>query len=126
MIALLRFLHACADSRHRRGAWRSRGSFSPQSRAVLSWDESEEGVADIGASALLLGADRRVLSDGHLVFSNQTTSPEGAVRHLGRGSTGIGAEERVSVGLDEVPDEAAFVVLAASEDEPETNPYTST
>ncbi len=55
-----------------------------------------------------------MLSDGRFVFYNQTTSPEGAARHLGRGSTETGGEERVSVDLDEVPDEAAFVVLAAS------------
>ncbi|WP_432536353.1 TerD family protein [Kineococcus arenarius] len=100
-----------------RGANRALPAQVRRLRAVLSWDESEEGVADIDASALLLGTDRRVLSDGHFVFYNQTTSPEGAVRHLGRTSTETGAEERVSVDLDEVPDDAAFVVLTASVNE---------
>ncbi|WP_432489380.1 TerD family protein [Kineococcus sp. SYSU DK018] len=97
-----------------RGANRALPPQARRLRAVLSWDESEDGVADIDASTLLLSADRRVLSNEHFVFYNQTASPDGAVRHLGRTSTEGGAAERVSIDLDEVGDDASFVVLAAS------------
>ncbi|MCI2238009.1 TerD family protein [Kineococcus sp. TRM81007] len=97
-----------------RGANRALPPQARRLRAVLSWDESEDGVADIDASALLLSADRRVLSDEHFVFYNQTASPDGAVRHLGRTSTEGGAAECVGIDLDEVGDDASFVVLVAS------------
>ncbi|NEC09408.1 VWA domain-containing protein [Streptomyces sp. SID7909] len=52
-------------------------------RAVLSWTAGP-GVPDVDASALVLGADGRVRSDGDLVFYNQPRHASGAVRHLGK------------------------------------------
>ncbi|MFE7577239.1 VWA domain-containing protein [Streptomyces sp. NPDC057521] len=52
-------------------------------RAVLSWTAGP-GVPDVDASALVLGADGRVRSDGDFVFYNQPRHASGAVRHLGK------------------------------------------
>ncbi|MFD4438471.1 TerD family protein [Nocardia sp. NPDC058519] len=42
---------------------------------------------EVDASALLLGADRRVGSDADFVFCNQTESPDGSVCLLGTRAT---------------------------------------
>ncbi|MEV2249429.1 TerD family protein [Streptomyces sp. NPDC050147] len=61
-------------------------------RAVLRWTPGQ-GVPDVDASALLLGADGRVRSDEDFVFYNQPRHPSGKVWRLGK--------KRVSQGLSE-------------------------
>lgn len=61
-------------------------------RAVLRWTPGQ-GVPDVDASALLLGADGRVRSDEDFVFYNQPRHPSGKVWRLGK--------KRVSQGLAE-------------------------
>ncbi|MEV6752304.1 TerD family protein [Streptomyces sp. NPDC051214] len=61
-------------------------------RAVLRWTPGQ-GVPDVDASALLLGADGRVRSDEDFVFYNQPRHPSGTVWRLGK--------KRVSQGLSE-------------------------
>ncbi len=69
----------------------------------LGWDVGAEGVAfDLDAAALVCGPDNRVLSDGHFVFYNNLSTPDGSVRHLGDNTTGAGDgdDERITVDLD--------------------------
>ena len=56
----------------------------------LGWDaRSTDGAAfDLDASVFLVGDSGKVLSDGHFVFYNQKTSPDGAVVHAGDNLTG--------------------------------------
>ncbi|MFC8126484.1 TerD family protein [Streptomyces sp. NPDC057302] len=61
-------------------------------RAVLRWTPGQ-GVPDVDASALLLGADGRVRSDEDFVFYNQPRHPSGKVWRLGK--------KRVTQGLAE-------------------------
>lgn len=61
-------------------------------RAVLRWTPGQ-GVPDVDASALLLGADGRVRSDEDFVFYNQPRHPSGKVWRLGK--------KRVTQGLSE-------------------------
>lgn len=61
-------------------------------RAVVRWTPGQ-GVPDVDASALLLGADGRVRSDEDFVFYNQPRHPSGKVWRLGK--------KRVSQGLSE-------------------------
>lgn len=51
----------------------------------LGWDvRSTAGTdVDLDASALLVGRGGAVLSDAHLVFFNDLSSPDGAVEHTG-------------------------------------------
>ncbi|MEU2023620.1 VWA domain-containing protein [Streptomyces sp. NPDC016469] len=69
-------------------------------RAVLSWTAGP-GVPDVDASALVLGADGRVRSDGDFVFYNQPRHASGTVRHLGKGAGSDALEaDLAAVGID--------------------------
>ncbi|WP_067702557.1 TerD family protein [Nocardia jejuensis] len=78
---------------------------------VIGWTESE---FEVDASALLLGADRKVRSDSHFVFYNQPESEDGSVRFLGTSATEEGAQTRISIELSTVPQDVHVVALAGS------------
>ncbi|WP_458337222.1 VWA domain-containing protein [Streptomyces sp. 372A] len=80
-------------------------------RAVLSWTAGP-GVPEVDASALVLGADGRVRSDGDFVFYNQPRHASGTVRHLGKG-TGSGT---VEADLAALGPEVDRIALCASAD----------
>ncbi|MBB2901450.1 tellurium resistance protein TerD [Kineococcus radiotolerans] len=84
----------------------------------LGWDvRTTTGLDfDLDASALLLGANGKVLSDAHFVFYNQLASPDGSVRHTGDNRTGEGEgdDESIELDLDTVPPEVQKVVFAVS------------
>lgn len=90
----------------------------------LGWDvRTTSGLDfDLDASALLVGATGKILSDAHFVFYNQLTSPEGSVRHTGDNRTGEGDgdDESVEVDLLDVPAECDRIVFAVSIHEAET------
>ncbi|MFD4292402.1 TerD family protein [Rhodococcus sp. NPDC058505] len=68
----------------------------------LGWDQrTTTGAAyDLDASALLTGAERKVLSDSHFVFYNNLKSPDGAVEHTGDNLTGEGDGDDESINID--------------------------
>ncbi|TQM25434.1 stress response protein SCP2 [Nocardia bhagyanarayanae] len=78
---------------------------------VIGWTESE---IEVDASALLLGADRRVGSDADFIFYNQPESTDGSVRFLGTSATEEGAQARIAIDLSAVPDSVHTVALAGS------------
>lgn len=78
-------------------------------RAVLSWGTT--GL-DVDASALLLADTGRVRGDTDFVFYNQPEHASGAVRHLGKDTTG----DALRVDLARVEGAVERVVLAASVD----------
>ena len=69
----------------------------------LGWDvRTTTGTDfDLDASAIVLGADGKVLSDKHFIFFNNLTSPDGTVEHTGDNLTGEGEgdDEQVKVNL---------------------------
>lgn len=65
----------------------------------------------VDLSALLVGADGRVRSDGDLVFYNQPSGEGGAVRHVGADGSG---PERVVVDPAGLPADVDRVVLVGS------------
>ncbi len=72
---------------------------------------------DLDASALMLGAGGKVLSDGHFVFYGNMTSPDGSVGHTGDekvGGTGEDDDESINVDLSLVPPECVKVVFPVS------------
>src|SRR4051794_38612833 len=85
----------------------SAGLFRVQ--AALGWDvRTTTGVDfDLDASALLTNASGKVLSDGHFVFYNNLTSPDGSVHHTGDNLTGEGEgdDEVINIDLTLVPGE---------------------
>ncbi|TCT19593.1 TerD family protein [Thiobaca trueperi] len=84
----------------------------------LGWDaRSTDGAAfDLDASVFLVGESGKVLSDGHFVFYNQKTSPDGAVIHAGDNTTGAGEgdDETVSINLPGVEAGVQRVVFAVT------------
>lgn len=84
----------------------------------LGWDaRSTDGAPfDLDASVFLVGENGKVLSDGHFVFYNQRTSPDGAVVHAGDNLTGAGEgdDETISIHLDGVEAGVQRLVFAVT------------
>ena len=84
----------------------------------LGWDARSTTGADfdLDASALMLGADGKILSDGHFVFFNNLKSPDGSVEHTGDNLTGEGEgdDEMIKVDLAAVPAECDKIVFPVS------------
>lgn len=84
----------------------------------LGWDvRSTTGTDfDLDASAILLDAAGKTLSDGHFVFFNNLKSPDGSVEHTGDNLTGEGEgdDEQLKVDLAAVPAEVDKIVFPVS------------
>ncbi|AVZ74390.1 chemical-damaging agent resistance protein C [Streptomyces lunaelactis] len=84
----------------------------------LGWDvRSTTGTDfDLDASALLVDASGKVVSDQHFVFFNNLKSPEGSVEHTGDNLTGEGEgdDEQIKVSLVGVPAEVDKIVFPVS------------
>jgi len=84
----------------------------------LGWDVRTTTGADfdLDASALVCGADGKVLSDKHFVFFNNLTSPDGTVEHTGDNLTGEGEgdDEQIKVNLTALTDTVDKVVFPVS------------
>jgi tellurium resistance protein TerD len=90
----------------------------------LGWDVRTTTGADfdLDASALLLDAAGKVVSDKHFVFFNNLKSPDGSVEHTGDNLTGEGEgdDESIKVNLAAVPTEVDKIVFPVSIYEGET------
>ncbi|MFC3964466.1 TerD family protein [Nocardia jiangsuensis] len=90
----------------------------------LGWDlRSTTGTDfDLDASAIALGADKKVVSNGHFVFFNNLKSPEGAIEHAGDNRTGAGEgdDEVINVDLVSTPPTIDSIVFPVSVYDAET------
>jgi len=90
----------------------------------LGWDARTTTGTDfeLDASAIMVNADGKVLSNSHFIFFNNTTSPEGSVEHTGDNLTGEGAgdDEAIKVNLASVPAEVDKIIFPVSIYEAET------
>ncbi|AOW93940.1 chemical-damaging agent resistance protein C [Rhodococcus sp. WMMA185] len=68
---------------------------------------------DLDASAIAVGADKKVVSPKHFVFYNNLESPEGAIKHTGDNLTGEGEgdDEVIKVDLTAVPANIESIVF---------------
>lgn len=95
----------------------SRGANAPLSptvsrvRVVVAWADDS---VDVDASALLLSDAGKVRSDEDFVFYNQPVAADGSVQHLGRAAGDSGAEERLSLDLEEIDPSVHCVAVTAS------------
>jgi tellurium resistance protein TerD len=94
---------------------------APNLKAVmvgLGWDERTTSGADfdLDASALMVNASGKILSDSHFVFFNNLKSPDGSVEHTGDNLTGggDGDDEQLLVNLAAVPPECERIVFPVS------------
>ncbi|MGW7067368.1 TerD family protein [Streptomyces sp. NPDC054855] len=82
-------------------------------RAVLRWTPGQ-GVPDVDASALLLGADGRVRSDEDFVFYNQPRHPSGKVWRLGKKRVAQGLTDTIQTDMAGLDPAVSRVLLVAS------------
>ena len=80
---------------------------APKFAIGLGWDansSSTGGGFDLDASIFVLGENKKLLSDEHLVFYNNLVSPDGAVEHTGDNLTGAGDgdDEQIQVDLSKI------------------------
>jgi tellurium resistance protein TerD len=84
----------------------------------LGWDlrTTTGSDFDLDASALVVGADGKVLSNSHFVFFNNKRTPDGAVEHSGDNLTGEGEgdDEAITVNVTALPPEVDKVIVVAS------------
>jgi tellurium resistance protein TerD len=84
----------------------------------LGWDvRTTTGTDfDLDASAIVVGADGKALSDKHFIFFNNLVSPDGTVEHTGDNLTGEGEgdDEQVKINLAGMAAEADKIVFAVS------------
>lgn len=84
----------------------------------MGWDtnETDSGLGfDLDASAFMLNAAGKVLSESHFVYYNNLKTPEGCVEHTGDNLTGAGDgdDETIKVNLSKLPsgcEKITFVV----------------
>lgn len=84
----------------------------------MGWDTNETDSGqdfDLDASAFMLNANSKVLSDQHFIFYNNLKSPEGCVEHTGDNLTGAGDgdDESIKIDLSKLPsgcEKITFVV----------------
>jgi len=90
----------------------------------LGWDArtTSGDDFDLDASAIMVGADGKVVSDKHFIFFNNLASPEGSVEHTGDNLTGEGEgdDEAIKVNLTSVPAEVDKIVFPVTIYEGET------
>ncbi|MEO5877068.1 MAG: TerD family protein [Streptosporangiaceae bacterium] len=84
----------------------------------LGWDvRTTTGTDfDLDASAIVVDAGGKVVSDQHFVFFNNLKTPDGAVEHTGDNTTGAGDgdDEQIKVDFATMPANADKVVFPVS------------
>jgi tellurium resistance protein TerD len=84
----------------------------------LGWDARTTSGTDfdLDASALMVDANGKILSDQHFIFFNNLTSPDGSVEHTGDNLTGEGEgdDEMIKINVSSVPPEVSKIVFAVS------------
>lgn len=80
---------------------------APKFTIGLGWDtnSSSTGTAfDLDASVFILGENKKLVSDSHLIFYNNLKSPTEAVEHRGDNTTGEGEgdDEEIIVDLSKM------------------------
>lgn len=87
-------------------------------RFGLGWDlrKTDGSAFDLDASAFVLNADGKVLSDQHFVFYNNPKDPSGSVAHQGDNRTGEGAgdDEVIEITLDAMEATTAKVAFVVT------------
>lgn len=85
----------------------------------LGWDSNSSNTGtdfDLDCSIFILGENKKVLSDRHLVYYNNLTSPDNAVKHLGDNRTGVGAgdDECIEINLGQIEASAAEICFVVT------------
>lgn len=98
---------------------------APKFTIGLGWDTNSSSTGagfDLDASIFILGDNKKLLTDEHLIFYNNLKSPDGAVEHTGDNLTGDGDgdDEQVLVDLSKIADTASELCVVVTIHEAET------
>jgi len=98
---------------------------APKFTIGLGWDTNSSttgGAFDLDASVFILGDDKKLLSDAHLVFYNNLKAPNESVQHSGDNLTGDGDgdDERVKVDLSRIEAQASEICIVVTIHDAET------
>jgi tellurium resistance protein TerD len=90
----------------------------------MGWDtnETDSGQAfDLDASAFMLNANGKTLSENHFIFYNNLKSPEGCVEHTGDNRTGAGDgdDESIKIDLSKLPQGCERITFVVTIDDAE-------
>lgn len=85
----------------------------------LGWDPNDGTGADfdLDASAFMIASGGKLVSDSHLVFYNNLTSPDGAVASSGDDQTGgnsSGDDETLTVDFTKVDPKVAEIIIVVT------------
>lgn len=85
----------------------------------LGWDVNQfetGGSYDLDASAFLLGANDKLITDSDFVFYNNLNARNGAVVHKGdnRDGAGEGDDEVIIIDFSKIPDEIQKIAICVS------------
>ena len=92
---------------------------APKFTVGLGWDTNSSTTGtdfDLDASVFILGENKKLLSDSHLVFYNNLKSPNEAVVHTGDNHTGAGDgdDEQILVDLSKIEPNAAEICIVVT------------
>jgi len=98
---------------------------APKFTIGLGWDTNSSSTGsgfDLDASVFILGENKKLLTEEHLIFYNNLKSPDGAVEHTGDNLTGDGAgdDEQVLVDLSKISDLAYEICVIVTIHDAET------
>ena len=88
----------------------------------LGWDVNRYGgnkQFDLDLVLFLCDKDKKCISDAYIVFYNNTSDPEGAVKHFGDNRTGEGDgdDETATIEFAKILEDVKTIVLAVTIDE---------
>jgi tellurium resistance protein TerD len=92
---------------------------APRFTIGLGWDTNSSATGstfDLDASVFILGAGKKLLSDQHLIFYNNLTSPDGAVEHTGDNRTGEGDgdDEQIKIDLSRIDGQTSEITIVVT------------
>lgn len=92
---------------------------APKFTVGLGWDTNSSTTGtdfDLDTSVFILGENKKLLSDSHLVFYNNLKSPNEAVVHTGDNRTGAGDgdDEQILVDLSKIEPNAAEICIVVT------------
>ena len=98
---------------------------APKFTIGLGWDTNNSSTGssfDLDASVFILGENKKLVTDEHLIFYNNLKSPDGAVEHTGDNLTGDGDgdDEQIIVDLSRIADVATEICIIVTIHEAET------
>ena len=92
---------------------------APKFTIGLGWDtnQTSTGTAfDLDASVFILGDNKKLLSDNHFIFYNNSESPDKSVTHSGDNLTGEGDGdyEQVKINLTTIDSNAKEIIVVVT------------